>query len=135
MSTRADWAWIASDRRIGAEYWLIRADRDRSLGSWSAWTSTSLPPDTAICTCTGPNCVSTVEPLNGVPPDAPAPTGEPVVRAVGCAVRPGGSVTRGDGTLTTGMSTGAGVTLNETTQYTPMVVAARAASARLIPRS
>src|SRR4029077_7102314 len=70
MSTRADCAWIASERRIGAEYWLIRADRERSRGSWSASTSRSLPPDTAISTWTGPNCVSTVAPVNGVPPAA-----------------------------------------------------------------
>jgi len=41
-------------------------------------------------------------------------------------------VTRGEGTLTTGTSTGAAVTLNVTSQYTPMTVAANAASARLI---
>src|SRR4029077_4770415 len=116
MSTRADCAWIASERRIGAEYWLIRADRERSLGSWSASTSRSLPPDTAISTWTGPNCVSTVAPVNGVPPAAAMLVGPLVVRAVGWTVRPGGGVTRGDGTLTTGTSIGAAVTLDVTSQ-------------------
>src|SRR6476469_1757696 len=123
MSTRADCAWIASERRIGAAYWLMRADRERSLGSWSACTSRILPPDTAIWTCTGPNSVSTVGPVNAVPPVTPPVAGGAVVRAVGCGVRPGAVVTRGDGALTTGTSIGSAVTLNVTSQYTPIIVA------------
>src|SRR5689334_21339511 len=63
-SMRALWAWITSERRIGATSWVISAERGRSVGIWTALTSVTRPPATEIRTWTSPYLVGTMAPVN-----------------------------------------------------------------------
>src|SRR6266496_220285 len=63
-SMRALCARIASERRIGAAYWVISAERTRSFGNWRGTTSVTWPPETTILTWMSPNRVGTTAHVN-----------------------------------------------------------------------